>query len=579
MREGGTLAEGWLHKGAFNLTADGANMTNRLKPWNKRWFVLCDDGKLYYYKTPEDARQAKVPIDMNSLSSVAAVNGPLEFELKVGKRTLRLKATETAERQRWMAALQSYLDTHVADRQAALTATQKRFLQAGTGIRDVDQRAQTHQQTAHEGWLYRQDTDQLMRRWRKWWCVVGEGDLTCLLFETQRLSDLPTIARGRSGGDKSREQPTASPSAAEPLAEEAEHVPARISASVALPLAMVSVREARQLSVPYAFEVISPQQTVVLQAQSQEEMALWIEVIQNATATSLGCAMRTPRMSSISGNASVWGKLHRTDGNGQCADCGAPNPSWASINLGAVVCLACAGIHRQMGVHNSKVRSLELDVKEWSEPLILLMMSLGNDAVNSVWQPALETAPLAGADATATQREAHIRNKYEHREFLDAAGPPAAAMHLAALRDDVVLLAACLAHRLDVDALAPAAPSGEWTAAMVDEHAGRTALHVAAASGSPLVLELLLQNMAASSAGVDSGDACGKSALKLAVEAGHAHCVTQLITRGANISFADHQQQTPMSAAAEKGHAAISEAMLQYKLAQDEKLLRQIEVE
>lgn len=63
------------------------------------------------------------------------------------------------------------------------------------------------------------------------------------------------------------------------------------------------------------------------------------------------------------------------------------------------------------------------------------------------------------------------------------------------------------------------------------------------------------------------------------MEAGHAGCVTQLITRGANISFADRHQQTPMQAAAEKGHAAISEAMLQYKLAQDEKLLRQIDVE
>jgi hypothetical protein len=82
LREGSTLAEGWLYKGAFNLAGEAAGLSSRLKPWNKRWFVLCDDGKLYYYKTPEDAKQAKVPIDMNLLSSVTAVNGPLEFEIK-----------------------------------------------------------------------------------------------------------------------------------------------------------------------------------------------------------------------------------------------------------------------------------------------------------------------------------------------------------------------------------------------------------------------------------------------------------------------------------------------------------------
>jgi hypothetical protein len=46
-------------------------------------------------------------------------------------------------------------------------------------------------------------------------------------------------------------------------------------------------------------------------------------------------------------------------GNAACADCGAasPAPSWASINLGVVLCLPCAGVHRQLGVHISKVRS------------------------------------------------------------------------------------------------------------------------------------------------------------------------------------------------------------------------------
>lgn len=36
-------------------------------------------------------------------------------------------------------------------------------------------------------------------------------------------------------------------------------------------------------------------------------------------------------------------------------------PDWTSINLGVLVCIQCSGIHRSLGVHISKVRSLTLD--------------------------------------------------------------------------------------------------------------------------------------------------------------------------------------------------------------------------
>jgi hypothetical protein len=133
-----------------------------------------------------------------------------------------------------------------------------------------------------------------------------------------------------------------------------EGLPCRVHATVSLPLATVSVREARQLSVPFAFDVIAPQSTVTLLAQSQEEMQLWMQVLQNATASSLGMAVKQPRASVMA--KTVMGRVRAVDGNQRCADCEMANPQWASINLGVVFCTACAGIHRQMGVHISKVR-------------------------------------------------------------------------------------------------------------------------------------------------------------------------------------------------------------------------------
>ena len=50
-------------------------------------------------------------------------------------------------------------------------------------------------------------------------------------------------------------------------------------------------------------------------------------------------------------------ELRAAPGNDHCADCGARDPDWASLNLGVLLCITCSGAHRQLGVHVSKVRS------------------------------------------------------------------------------------------------------------------------------------------------------------------------------------------------------------------------------
>lgn len=62
--------------------------------------------------------------------------------------------------------------------------------------------------------------------------------------------------------------------------------------------------------------------------------------------------------------------LRRVIGNDKCADCGAPEPDWASLNLGVLVCIECSGVHRNLGVHISKVDHTN------AHPLSLYMLYL-----------------------------------------------------------------------------------------------------------------------------------------------------------------------------------------------------------
>merc|ERR1711924_425372 len=95
--------------------------------------------------------------------------------------------------------------------------------------------------------------------------------------------------------------------------------------------------------------------------------------------------------------------------NKYCVDCGAESPDWVSINLGIVVCIACSGIHRSLGTHVSKVRSITLDRLPSAQ--LGVISRVGNDASNRIWESNLKIKK-PGSSAGREALEKFIRRKY-----------------------------------------------------------------------------------------------------------------------------------------------------------------------
>ncbi|KAK4746964.1 hypothetical protein SAY87_026001 [Trapa incisa] len=127
---------------------------------------------------------------------------------------------------------------------------------------------------------------------------------------------------------------------------------------------------------------------------------------------------RNNRETASSGPLARLEKLKNQNGNRSCADCGVANPKWVSLNLGVFICIKCSGVHRSLGVHITKVLSVNLD--EWTDDQVSTLGDLGgNAAVNFKYEASLPhnfTKPKP--DSPSEERSDFIWRKYVHQEFL-----------------------------------------------------------------------------------------------------------------------------------------------------------------
>ena len=98
-----------------------------------------------------------------------------------------------------------------------------------------------------------------------------------------------------------------------------------------------------------------------------------------------------------------------------CADCKRPSPTWASLNLGVFVCIKCSGCHREIGVHITKIKSVELDL--WPSKALTDFAKINNEIANAYWEYDLKNYDFQRLRDNEIRLIEFIRDKYEFKRW------------------------------------------------------------------------------------------------------------------------------------------------------------------
>jgi len=389
-----------------------------------------------------------------------------------------------------------------------------------------------------EGWLYKKSSARIsINTWSRRWFIVDETSIYYLKRE------------GMMGGAFSNSSPE------------------RVKVCDIVLCTVRDVQPKGDLGNRFCFEIMSANnRPFLLQACGPQDQELWVNSIRKCIEKNLGKTYAenndvplTQRASSSSTSTPQWSPYGDAtanrivsdaedhlnvknpitravlENNRFCADCGKEYPDWVSLNLCVLICIECSGIHRSLGVHVSKVRSMKMDKLSATEAQMLLVT--GNDTCNSIYEAGVRDQSgweKPKPTATRREREEWIKSKYVWKGFLKyekASGDGDHGeqfwnikLYDAAIRGDIIDLIDALVHGGAVD----------WKN---KDDGGKTALHACAIGGPALESDVEV-------APTDSSDSNDWSGLE---------CAEYLIQNGAKLDAQDDDHQNVLDCAVCRG--------------------------
>uniref|UniRef100_A0A8C8GID3 ArfGAP with SH3 domain, ankyrin repeat and PH domain 1b n=1 Tax=Oncorhynchus tshawytscha TaxID=74940 RepID=A0A8C8GID3_ONCTS len=289
----------------------------------------------------------------------------------------------------------------------------------------------------------------------------------------------------------------------------------------------------------------------------------WISVLSNSKEEALNMAFRGGEDGGGGGGEdgledltkAIIDDVLRIPGNEVCCDCGATDPKWLSTNLGILTCIECSGIHREMGVHISRIQSMELDKLGTSE--LLLAKNVGNSSFNEIMEgnlPCPSPKPTSSSDMTV--RKEFINAKYVDHKFARKTCTSSAAktIELCEAVKSRDLLSLIQVYAEGVELMEPLPEGGQ--------EAGETALHYSVRTADQTSLHLvdfLVQN----SGNLDKQTEWGNTALHYCCMYEKHECLKLLLRGKPATDITNQNGETALDVARRLKNSQCEEALLQ----------------